>query len=340
MNAKAAKKRKRPQKVIPENQLSLLEPDRTPAEALRHHTKAVRIRYMQMGQQRQVSKAVRTQAAQQFEAASDAISMSKKLVDPKHPAIKAVMTQKAKIKAYVELHTLPYVEDGLRLIREDEITEFLKEFRRLRRVFLDKVRDLSAAMEDVKAQARERLGDLYNENDYTDPEHSFDVLIDFPNVDPPDYLKKLDPKLYEEQYRRMVNDFQATTQLCQTQFVKFFERAVTQLQESLQGVKDGKKKCFRDSNANNLFEVMEMWQTKLQPFGIGQGSEIAKMLSQTKEIIRGYDRTTLAKNLRENAVMRDSVLQNLSKVGDTLTQMVEALPQRRVFKASELKGDS
>ena len=54
--------------------------------------------------------------------------------------------------------------------------------------------------EEVKADARQRLGRLFNAADYpTEVRGLFAVAWDFPSVEPPSYLMRVAPEVVEEE---------------------------------------------------------------------------------------------------------------------------------------------
>ena len=59
---------------------------------------------------------------------------------------------------------------------------------------------LNQVYDQVKADARRRLGRLYNPADYPEEIHDlFDVSWDFPSVEPPNYLMQVAPEVYAEE---------------------------------------------------------------------------------------------------------------------------------------------
>lgn len=65
------------------------------------------------------------------------------------------------------------------------------------------MRRLDEHFYELKEAARIRLGSLYDLADYPSTlADEFSVSWDFPNVEAPDYLRRLNPELYAQQSRR------------------------------------------------------------------------------------------------------------------------------------------
>ena len=89
---------------------------------------------------------------------------------------------------------MPYPEPGLRLIRQDRIERFNAEMQELRTELAEAVWRLDEHFSELKSTARQRLGRLYTAGDYPDSLRGpFDVSWDFPSIEPPDYLRQLNP---------------------------------------------------------------------------------------------------------------------------------------------------
>src|SRR5947208_3239434 len=120
-----------------------------------------------------------------------------------------------------------------------------------------------AAVRELKVLASGRLCRLFNPSDY--PETLvvlFDVSLDFPSVEPPDYLRDLNPALYEAERARVAARFDEAVQLAERAFLDEFSKLVSHLTERISGVgENGEKKTFRDSAIGNLSEFFERFRS-------------------------------------------------------------------------------
>ncbi len=78
--------------------------------------------------------------------------------------------------------SLPFPEPGLRLIRQDDIASVNMQMTTLKAELQEAVEELNRHYDELKAAARERLGNLYNESDYPSTLIGlFDMAWEFPS---------------------------------------------------------------------------------------------------------------------------------------------------------------
>src|SRR5207248_8396670 len=111
------------------------------------------------------------------------------IIDVKKEAYRQLTSLRSKIVSYWRSLTLPYVEPGVRLIRQSDVEAFVHAMEGFRAELTKAEEDLNAVYEEMKADARRRLGRLYNPADYPPEVRGlFGVVWDFPSVEPPQYL--------------------------------------------------------------------------------------------------------------------------------------------------------
>jgi hypothetical protein len=140
----------------------------TPAERLRTTMAAVRVSFTWLGVRKTLTPEQKNQAADTFGAEGGFLSAGKKLLDTAHPAFKAVTAIRGRIIGLWKSISLPYPENGVRLIRQDRIDEFAGKMQELREELAEAVRQLDRHYSELKAAARQRLGRLFNSADYPD----------------------------------------------------------------------------------------------------------------------------------------------------------------------------
>ena len=179
-----------------------------PTERVRQGFAACRVKFKWLGTSKTLSSEQKTQAAESFGADGNSISAGKKLIDTKHEAYKALTSLKSQVTRYWKDNSLPYPESGIRLIRQDRIDEFNSTLEDYREQIEAGVRMLADHFDQIKNAARDRLGELFDPSDYPSSlVDEFSIEWDFPTVDPPEYLRRLNPDLYQEQARRVSQRF-------------------------------------------------------------------------------------------------------------------------------------
>ena len=181
---------------------------RNPSAHLRTTMAAVRVSFTWFGVRKSLTPAQKALAAESFGAEGEYLSAGKKLIDTKHPAFRAVTAIRGRVQSVWKGMTLPFPEPGIRLLRRDQIERFDSLMTDLRAELADEVANLDAHFAELKATACNRLGRLFNPDDYPDSLLGlFGVEWEFPAVEPPSYLQQLSPELYEQERQRIAGRF-------------------------------------------------------------------------------------------------------------------------------------
>lgn len=177
-----------------------------------------------------------------------------------------------------------------------------------------------------KQVACERLGRLFNPGDYPETLIGlFDVSWDFPSVEPPDYLRELNPALYEAERARVAARFDEAVQMAEQAFLEEFTKLVGHLTERISGVgEDGKPKVFRDSAVGNLSDFFERFKS----LNVRSNDQLDALVAQAQQAVRGVGAT----DLRVNTDLRQRVATQLSQVQSALDGMMVERPRRRIIR--------
>ena len=295
------------------------------AARLRTTMAAVRLSISWFGVRKTLTPEQKAQAAQSFGAEGQYLSAGKKLLDTKHPAFKAVTGVKSRIISYWKGMSLPYPEPGIRLIRQDQIEAFNDHIAGLRQELAEAVWQLDEHYAELKQSARGRLGSLFSSADYPDSLSGlFAVEWDFPSVEPPAYLRQLNPQLYEQEAQRVAARFDEAVQLAEQAFVAELGRLVAHLAERLSGQDDGKPKVFRDSAITNLTEFFGRFRC----LNVRSNDQLDELVGQCQQIVGGVE----PQSLRDNQVLRRSVAAELSQVRGVLDDLLIDRPRRNILR--------
>lgn len=295
------------------------------AHRLRATMAAVRVMFTWFGVRRSLSPEQKSQAADAFGAEGDYLSAAKKLLDTSHTAFKAVTSARGRILSYWKGMSLPYPEPGIRLIRQDDIPTFNVQFTTLRAELHEAVATLNDHYHDLKAAARQRLGRLFNVADYPVSLNGlFDVSYDLPSVEPPEYLRRLSPQLYEQEARRVTARFDEAIRLAEQAFTEELAKLVSHLTERLSGSEDGKPKVFRDSAIENLREFFE----RFRHLNVRSNEQLDDLVGQAQRVIRGVE----PQALRDNVSVRQQVATQLSGVQAVLDGLLVDRPRRNILR--------
>ena len=304
---------------------SVTLPSTSPSQRLRTSFAAVRIAFTWLGTRKTLSTEQKAQAAETFGAEGEFLSAGKKLLDTKHPAFKAVTGVRSRIVSLWKGMSLPYPEPGVRLIRQDQIDVFTEQLGNLKEELDEAVWRLDEHYAELKSAARDRLGSLFNSADYPESlQGMFQVTWDFPSVEPPDYLRQLNPDVYRQECERVASRFDEAVQLAESAFVEELQGLVSHLTGRLSGQTDGKPKVFRDSAIENLTAFFD----RFRQLNIRSNEQLDDLVGQCQQVVSGVEPQTL----RENNVLRQSVASELSQVQNVLDDLLVDRPRRNILR--------
>jgi hypothetical protein len=299
--------------------------DTTPAQRLRTTMAAVRVSLSWLGVRKTLTAEQKNQAADTFGATGDYLSIGKKLLDTKHPSFKAVTAVKNRAIGYWKAMSLPYPEPGIRLIRQDHVDEITNRIQEFQIELEEAVETLDRHYSDLKAAARQRLGTLFNETDYpVSLVGLFSIEADFPSVEVPDYLRQLNPQLYQQECERVQQRFDEAVQLAEEAFTSELAKLVSHLTERLSGSEDGKQKIFRDSAIGNLTEFFERFKS----LNVRSNDQLDGLVADAQRIVNGVQ----PQALRGNGALRQHVATELSRVQSVLDGLLVDRPRRNILR--------
>jgi hypothetical protein len=295
------------------------------AERLRTTTAAMRLSFTWFGTRKTLSPAQRSQAAESFGAEGAFLSAGKKLLDTRDPAFRAVTSVRHRAIAYFKGMSLPFPEPGVRLVRQEDVEVIDDRMAGFREELADAVAKLDDRFETLRASARRRLGDLYNDADYPlSLVGLFDVAWDFPSVEPPAYLRRLHPDVYRRECELVRARFDEALELAESAFTEELAGLVEHLAERLSGEVDGRRKVFRDSAVTNLAEFFE----RFRRLDVGSNEQLDALVDRARNIVEGID----PRRLRDNGTLRQRVATQLASVQSSLDGLLVDRPRRNIIR--------
>ncbi len=290
---------------------------------LRETTAAMRLSFTWFGVRKTLSREQKARAAESFGAQGDFLSAGKKLLNVRHPKFKAVTQLRGQATQLWKSKSLPFPEAGIRLIRRDDISLISTQLTSFKAELLEAVQQLDRCFDELKTAARQRLGDLYSDADYPQTLVGlFDLAWDFPSVEPPQYLQRLSPQLYQQECQRMQARFSEAVQLAENAFTEELAKLVEHLAERLRGDEDGKPKVFRDSAVTNLHDFF----SRFRQLSISSSEQLDDLVEQAQAVIRGVQ----PQQLRDSNTLREQVAGQISDVQSALDNLLVDRPRRNI----------
>ncbi len=292
-----------------------------PVNVLQTDCAAVRLSFTWMGLRRTLSAAQKDEAAAPFRADGKSLSVSKKLLDTKHPLWKAISAIRNQARSYWKGSTLPFPEDGIRLIRRGFVHEFEKTMDDMRRELRKAIDALESEYHTLRSQAREQLGTLFNADDYPDTlRGQFSIEWDFPSVEVPSYLAELSPAIYEREQARVKAQFDQSVSLAETAFAEEFSKLISHLADRLTPGEAGEQKRLNGSALGNLTEFFD----RFSKLSLRSSPELDNLVEQAKGLVSGVE----TKELRTDEGLRTSIRQQMAAIDEAI--QVEVMPTRRI----------
>lgn len=294
------------------------------ASDLRQTMGAVKLSFSWLGTQRKLSDAQTKQAADTFHAATDLVTASKRLIDTKNTTYRVLTTLKSQASAYWRSMTLPYPQDGVRLIKQADIGAFEARMREYKEQLVVAAANLQLEYETLKTAAREKLGDLYNPEDYPPSlEGVFDLRWEYPPVEPPNYLMTFNPELYQQEQQRVQHRFETAVVMAENAFAEQLQDMISHLIERLTDEPDGTKKTFKASAIENFKEFYENFRS----MNVRSNAQLDNLIERATNIVSGVD----VKDLRKNSNLRQNLTQQMGEVKTALDNLITNAPRRRVL---------
>jgi hypothetical protein len=310
-----------------------LETD-SPARRLRRTAASVRVRLRWWGVHRALSPAQKEEVGLAYDADARFVTAGKKLVDTGHEAFRRLTSVRSRLGSYWRGLTLPYTEPGVRLIRQSDVEAFAHAMDGFRDELTQAEADLNAAYDQIKADARRRLGRLFNPGDYP-PEirDLFAVEWDFPSVEPPAYLMRLNPELYRQEQERVSRRFEEAVALAEQAFAGEFARLLSHLAERLGGEQDGRPRVFRDSAVTNLAEFF----ARFRHLNVRSNRELDDLVEQAQRLVQGVT----PQALRDDGGLRQAVAAEMARVRTEVEALLVERPRRRIVRSvTSTNGES
>ena len=295
------------------------------SQRLRDTMAAAKLSFTWLGVRKSLTVEQKNQAADSFGAEGKFLSAGKKMLDTSHPAFKAVTAIKGRCLSYWRAVSLPYPEPGIRLIRQQGINEFDNQMAAFREELREAVDELDRRYTELRSAARRRLGDLFDASDYpVSLIGLFGIEHEYPSVEPPSYLRQLNPELYEQECQRMQARFDEAVQLAEAAFTEEIVKLVEHLSERLNGESDGKAKVFRDTAVTNLTEFFERFRS----LNVRSNEQLDDLVQRAQNVLHGVE----PQQLRDNSSLRQRLVTQLASVQSSLDGLMVDRPRRNILR--------
>jgi hypothetical protein len=301
----------------------------SPAQRLRRTAAAVRVMMRWWGVHRALSTQQKEEVSAGYAADARFLTAGKKIIDVRHEAYRKLTSIRTRIANYWRGLTLPYVEPGVRLIRQADLEAFVHSMEGFREELTQAEADLNAVYDEVIADAQRRLGRLFNAGDYPPEVRGlFGLEWDFPATEPPSYLMRINPEIYEQERQRVAARFEEAVRLAEQAFATEFSRLLSHLTERLSSGEDGEQKIFRDSAVANLRDFFGRFAN----LNVRSNPELDALVEQAQKLVQGVT----PQDLRDNDTLRQRIAAQMAVVQSQVEGMMVNAPRRRIIRSRPL----
>jgi hypothetical protein len=297
----------------------------TPAQRLRRMAAATRVSLHWWGLHRALTSQQKEEVSAGYAADPRFLTAGKKLVDSRHENMRKLTSIRTRIVNYWRGCSLPYVEAGVRLIRQSDIETFVQAMEEFREELAQAERELDAALPAILADAHRRLGRLFNPADYPEQVRGlFQISWEFPAIEPPSYLMRIAPEVYEEERRRVAARFDEAVRLAEQAFATEFSRLLSHLTERLANGENGERLIFRDSCIGNLREFF----SRFAHLNVRGNPELDALVEQAQQLVQGVT----PQRLRDEADLRQTISSQMAVVQAQVEGLIVNAPRRRIVR--------
>jgi hypothetical protein len=177
----------------------------------------------------------------------------KNAIDVKAPSFQAVVSAASELRNQHYFYTLPWSQDGARILPSAVFEKYSNEMRKLRLTFDKSVQGFVDDYPRLMLVAKRELNGMYNQADYpTNIAAKFGVDIAFmPMPDSQDFRASLSESAVSEIKKGIEAELQKTTQLAMHEP---YERLYTHISRMVERLSD-KKAIFRDTLVTGLADL-------------------------------------------------------------------------------------
>lgn len=254
----------------------------------------------------------------------DALHLSKDLFNPKD----LTAIGGAQNATYLWLYRYAFrtrVRPGFHRLPLGLVPAFVKAHRENEDRTAELVEELIAALDDIKARSRQRLGPLYREADYPTPGelrgawHSTYTMV---AIGPADQLSVISDEMLKSErvkiHEQAREELASIKNALRLEFHGLMEKGA----EILAPGADGRAKAFQARSLEKMGEFFSLFDHR----NLGRDDDLKAMVAQAAKVLEGVD---VAK-LKGDAETREKTREVFASIRDALGDMVTLKPARGV----------
>lgn len=280
-----------------------------------------RLEQSKFGATKAMSRDQTRQTAEVFDAVPTEVTGRKRLIARREKAWQKVTAILTTAKNYWKAMTVPYPDDGVRLIRRDTVEEFNAEMTKLNSKLGQAVSELDEAIGAIKSERQVALGELYNDADYpTSFDGAFAIAWSFPSLEPSEHLKKLSPAIYQAECERVAAQFSQAVSLAESAFADELKKLLESVANKIDTKSDTKKPKLDDKVFVKLVEFVN----RFRMLSVGSNESLESLVQQAEQLVKGSVGSSGMMNLQ-------TVSEKFGELSKVVDQAVVIRPRRKIL---------
>ena len=253
-------------------------------QALMEETVGCRLSRSCWGTRVKLSADIMASLARTLDAQVEWLDGRKSLINTKGSEWRRIRSVLAAAQADWKLHTVDHPQDGVRLIRKDNVASFRTLMEERSEQLAEAVQELIDKWAAYVSEARDNLAEAFNPEEYDLDAGDFSIDVSFPSLLPDERLRTISPEIWAEQtqeYERVMEDALA---MQRSEFAKQLDSMFASLAQQLAVGEDGKPKRLRASAYRRLDEFFG----RFEQLNFVQG-DLAETVQRARKLIGDND---------------------------------------------------
>ncbi len=229
-----------------------------------------------------------------------------------------------KARNYLRKISLPFPIKGCVLVPKKLIPEIQEHLKEIEWHYNSAVEDFLYWYPQTVKDAKESLGELFDECDYPTQEavkNKFRFQWRYITIGP-SVSRVLPPSIYKEEVKKFRELMEQARSEAITALREEFVDLVTNIADKLQNHDDGRPRRLRDAAVENLKQFLDNFSNR----NIFEDEQLSELVEQCRGIITN----TNANAIRGNTQVREEVHLQMEKILAGIDASLEDLPRRRL----------
>lgn len=229
-----------------------------------------------------------------------------------------------KARSYLRKISLPFPIKGCVLVPKKLIPEIQEHLKEIEWHYNSAVEDFLYWYPQTVKDAKESLGELFDECDYPTQEavkNKFRFQWRYITIGP-SVSRVLPPSIYKEEVKKFRELMEQARREAITALREEFVDLVTNIADKLQNHDDGRPRRLRDAAVENLKQFLDNFSSR----NIFEDEQLSELVEQCRGIITN----TNANAIRGNTQVREEVHLQMEKILAGIDASLEDLPRRRL----------